>query len=150
MEGKDKQIALEYISYFREALDKNKDLKVVRIQYGENAHEDWYKELKKLKVDYPDRLNFYVLSEDSNHDMVHVAAIDPDDEKKCIAEIMIPSKKFDGDFEKEIAGSAIFVDGNVDIASSIRDRILRISKKCTKLESPNEFDEFISRNRGTI
>lgn len=143
MEGPDRQIALDYISSFRRALERNKELKIVRIQYGENVHEDWYKEFKQLKASYPERLTFYVLDEESNHDMVHVAAIDPDDEKNCIAEIMVPSIKLDGDVEKEIAGSAIFIDGNIDIAQSIRDRILRNCKIAKRIETPTDFDELM-------
>ena len=146
MDGPDRQIALDYIHSFKSALEKQSNLNIVRIQYGENADKEWYKEFKQLKIQYGKRIAFYVLGDTTNYDTVHVAAIDPDSTVKSVAEIMVPAIKHEGIEKKEIAGSAIIIKGNQEISMNIRDRIYKNCELAENLDTPEKFDELISKS----
>ena len=139
----DSEAALRYINFYRETLDRKSKLKVVRLQYGDDLDENWKNELIKLKHEFPDRFFPYILGGDeSNHDMVHVAAIDPCKKDKCIAEVMIPSEKVAIDRRgsrkrQHMAGSAVFLKGHQDVCKSIRDRILELIDGAEELVSPS-------------
>ncbi|MFS4454991.1 hypothetical protein [Maribacter sp. 2304DJ31-5] len=145
MDSRDKKIAEDYIKSFKNSLSNNSGLMITRVQYGENASEDWYSEFKELWQKFPKQLHFYVLDDSSNHDILHVATIDHQDSENCVTEIMLPTKKDVEDKEKEIAGSAIFVQKNIDLAISIKNRIKSIIPKCKKIDTIEKWEELINK-----
>jgi len=145
---RDSVTAKNYIDTIRKALDSTQELEIHRIQFGQGASEKWLEELKKLKKDYDKRFICYI-TDTLNNDMVHVCAIDPADKENCIAEIMMPS--FDGYYEKESAGCAIFIKGKAKIANAIKERFVNIveTSACKELKIESDFDSVINKHHTT-
>ena len=143
----EKKIAEGYLNAFSQAL---KRAEIIRIQYGGEASKEWYEAFREIWRKSNGRLHFYVL--DNNDDLLHSASIDPYDEKNCVGEIMMPTEIRSQDARlKEIAGSAIFIEGKLEIAQTIANRIaslrdLELSKgNCRKIESEEDWDELINQ-----
>lgn len=132
----------DYFTVIRNALHKNRDLKFYRLQYGMKADKKWCKKLLELKNSYPEQVNLYLLKENVDYDMLHVASIDAEKPDKCVVEIMVPAMEQEGKEKTEKAGSAIFIAKEQEIAIAIKNRINKVieSEKCIPLLTKEDFE----------
>lgn len=136
----------DYFKVIADSLYEKRDLKFYRLQYGMNADKKWCDKLLELKEKYPDQVYLYLLKEDVDYDMLHVASVDADSPDKCVVEIMVPAFEKAGKGKSEKAGSAIFIAKEQEIAISIRDRINSVieSEKCISMETKEDFEKCYS------
>ena len=119
-----KKIAENYVSSFDFALRKG--VNVVRIQTKSCISEFWNKQLKKLLKNHPK--NFHLYLSNNTDDKGSLCSIDYSDEINNVSEFMLSVPRTIGVAESKLAGLAVFIDKDKQLATDIKNIIHGESK----------------------
>ncbi len=133
------QLARDYIRAFREMLEK--DGRVVRVETKQKSQYLWAEMLAGLVGDFKDRFELRILSEKETRQMASVCAINPDFTQGNTVEIMLSNQKTFGMDSADLAGTAVFIMGNQELAKDLAGRIRSLAERATR---PKTFDEVIN------
>ena len=116
---------IPWFAAFRRALDNG--VRVVRVQTRPEPDHRWAKMLAELKDEFPARFDLFVLQNERVSQMSSTCAIDPEDARHNLVEIMLSSQKLFGTRAADVAGTGIFIEGSSRLARDARNRILSLT-----------------------
>jgi gamma-glutamylcyclotransferase (GGCT)/AIG2-like uncharacterized protein YtfP len=119
-----KALARRFHEAFREALRGG--VNVVRIQTKEPASMEWANMLSELAEEFPETFQLVTLARHGTAQMSSVCVIDPEDDARCVVEIMLQTEKLFGIRAADLAGTAVFIKGRPDLARDMRSRIVQL------------------------
>jgi cation transport regulator ChaC len=120
-------LAKRYSAAFKEALELG--INVVRIQTKTPADTIWASMLDELLRGYPNNFQLYVLKKGKVAQMSSVCVIDPEHATFNVVEIMVSTQRLFGTTAADLAGTAIFVEGQQMLARDLRSRILSLKEQ---------------------
>lgn len=138
-DDKGKNIADDYINAYRYALNRN--VSIVRIEFGNEFHPKWKKMVKELIQDFPDLFQFYFLKEKTNTQIVSLCTIDHELKSGNVVEIMLPIEGMQGTKKKKLAGPVIFLHNSQRTAIDITRELVEIIKRDECVERINSVEK---------
>lgn len=134
-----KKLANSYHNATREALGNG--VNIVRLQTKPFISEEWAKMLKNLLEDFPKSFSLYVYYYfEDEMQIASSCVMDVDDSDNNLIEVMFSVNRYIGATGTDLAGLAVFVEGDSQLSKDLRDRILHIinnNKRVRKVEKDN-------------
>lgn len=121
-----RELAETFIDAFKDALKRR--VSVVRVQTRLKTNTEWASMLATLLTDYPDCFHLYALKKEKVSQMSSVCVIDPENSVSNVVEIMLSTQRLFGTTAADLAGTAVFIEGQQILARDLRRRIMTLTK----------------------
>lgn len=120
-----RELAEMFVAAFRDALEKR--VSVVRVQTRLKTNTQWASMLAALLTDYPEHFYLYALKKEKVSQMSSVCVIDPENAVSNVVEIMLSTQRLFGTTAADLAGTAVFIEGQQILARDLRRRIMTLT-----------------------
>lgn len=123
-----KKASLAILQSLEAALENG--VNVTRVQLLPCSKE-WREKLLELKKKYTDTFNLYFLPQDkSENQLVQFFVADPDSSTDSVIDILFPTVKNEGTVKQVASGTALFINGNKELAQYISSKIVELKENC--------------------
>ena len=133
-------LARRFADMMEDALSRG--VHIIRLETGIQGHSEWAKMIAGLKTRYPNSFKLYVYKSPSGSQLSSVCVIDAHSSTRSVVEIMLSTMQHIGGRLTDLADTAIFFTGKKDLASGVRDRILKMLDDPNVVEAADE-DEIV-------
>ena len=141
-------IAEQFVGALRTALKRG--VKIVRVQTRANPHEEWVDALARLHRDRKKGdFQLFVLRGAKVAQMSSVCVIDPDEPDDSVVEIMLSTERLFGVVAADLAGTALFIEGDPRLAEDVCGRIRSLTNPEVAIHchSEEEIREVLGRSQ---
>jgi gamma-glutamylcyclotransferase (GGCT)/AIG2-like uncharacterized protein YtfP len=124
-----RELAKSYHDATKRALQKG--VRVVRVQTRGNISPQWAAYLKELLTKFPAHFELYYLKDSKDKtvtDLMSLCVIDPESSHSCTVQMMFSTRLVFGTKTTNIAGTAMFIEGNQPAARDFQQRFLEMKR----------------------
>ncbi|MCF6327245.1 MAG: gamma-glutamylcyclotransferase [Devosiaceae bacterium] len=135
---KGRKKASNFANMMREALGRG--VKIVRVETRPNDNAEWSEMLASIKSQYNDNFELYVFGVSSSNQLSSIGVFDPESSTTSVVEIMLSVSKRFGTNSGDLAGPGIFIRNEPELAKSMADKIIELTKLDDVERADNERD----------
>ncbi len=118
--------ASNFANMMREALGRG--VKIIRVETRPNGNAEWSNMLASIKAKYNENFELYVFGVSSSNQLSSICVFDPESSTKSVVEIMLSVSKRFGTNSGDLAGPGIFIRNEPELARSMADKIIELTK----------------------
>jgi hypothetical protein len=118
------KLARRLVTSMRHALSQG--VPIVRLQTHPVVSDFWHDQLSALVSDFPQLFELRVLVHRAHPPPANLCAIDVDEVTRNVTEMMIEMPRYLGTQRRQVATTAVFVEGHQMLAQAVRDRVIEL------------------------